>query len=65
MKQPIIFISQQHNAPPPQKNRKTRDRDPYVNVYMYGKEKNNLRSVTIFILIYKDIVTKVIISEAV
>lgn len=25
--------------PPPQKNRKTRDRDPYVNVYMYGKEK--------------------------
>lgn len=51
--------------PPPQKNRKTRDRDPYVNVYMYGKEKNNLRSVTIFILMYKDIVTKVIISEAV
>lgn len=29
------------------------------------KKKNNLRSVTIFILIYKDIVTKVIISEAV
>lgn len=41
------------------------DRDPYVNVYMYGKEKKNLRSVTIFILMYKDIVTKVIISAAV
>lgn len=27
------------HPPPPPKNRKTRDRDPYVNVYMYGKEK--------------------------
>lgn len=65
MKQPIIFISQQHNAPPPQNNRK-----PEIVILMLMftcmvKEKNNLRSVTIFILMYKDIVTKVIISEAV
>lgn len=66
MKQPIIFISQQHNAPPlPQKIVK-----PEIVILMLMftcmvKKKNNLRSVTIFILIYKDIVTKVIISEAV
>lgn len=51
--------------PPPQKNRKTRDRDPYLMFTCMVKKKNNLRSVTIFILVYKDIVTKVIISEAV
>lgn len=64
MKQPIIFISQQHNAPPPQNNRK-----PEIVILMLMftcmVKKKNLRSVTIFILMYKDIVTKVIISEAV